>query len=72
MNVEEEELIEKNYQGYARFLMKVGKLAFEIVAYAKTVKLPDGDLKKAYDNLKLAYQPKNTAELVEIKTEFAN
>ena len=72
MTDEEEELVELNYQGYARLLMKVGKFAFETVAYAKTAELPEGDLKKAYDDLKLVYQPKNTAELVEIKTAFAN
>jgi hypothetical protein len=72
MTADEEDLIEKNYQGYARLLMKVGKFAFKTVAYAKTAELPEGDLKKAYDDLKLVYQPKNTAELVEIKTAFAN
>ena len=44
--------------------------AFSKVANAKPADWPKGCLKKAYDELKAAYAPNNTMEIMTLKNEF--
>jgi hypothetical protein len=46
------------------------EVSFGIVDEAVTEDLPDGDLKKAWDNLNNKYQPKTKAALTKLKSEF--
>ena len=71
---EELKLEEKQDVGYCTLLLAMdstGK-AFSKVANAKPADRPKGCLKKAYDELKAAYAPNNTMEIMTLKNEFAN
>jgi hypothetical protein len=60
-----------NAGGYNELIMSCNKeVSFGIVDEAVTEDLPDGDLKKAWDNLNNKYQPKTKAALTELKSEF--
>ena len=62
----------KNEQAYNELLMLcMEEVCFGAVDEATTTNLPDGDAKKAWDNLITKYEPKTTASLVQVKLEFA-
>ena len=64
-STEEQKAEEKNDTGYCTMLLAMdsaGK-AFMMVALAKTMELPAGCLKKAYDDIKKTYAP-NTSTMV--------
>ena len=46
--------------------------AFTMVALAKTMELPEGCLKKAYDDIKRIYAPNTTTQAVMLMKEFGN
>ena len=65
---------EKNDTGYCTMLLAMdttGK-AFTMVALVKTMELPEGCLKTAYDSIKRTYAPNTTTQAVMLKKEFSN
>ena len=67
-------LEEKNDVRYCTLLLAMdskGK-AFSKVANAKPANQPKGCLKKANDELKAAYAPNNTMEIMTLKNEFTD
>ena len=46
--------------------------AFTMVALAKTMELPEGCLKKAYNDIKKIYAPNTSTQAVLLKKEFSN
>ena len=46
--------------------------AFTMVALAKTMELPAGCLKKAYNDIKKTYAPNTSPMVVTLKKEFSN
>ena len=62
---------EKNEEGYADLILSMeDEVCFNVVNEARTNDLPDGSLKKAWDNLHAKYAPSTKGELVELKRAF--
>ena len=68
-SVEELKSEERNNTGYCTMflVMDSTRKAFTMVALAKTMELPEGCLKKAYDEIKKTYAPNTTTQNVMLK-----